>query len=68
MFLTPEQIEALTDTKRKDQQIRVLMDLGIRFMRSSSGRPKVLQAEVERVLLGGSKKQKSEPKFGNLNG
>ena len=58
MFLTPEQIEALTDARRKDRQIRVLMDLGIRFMRSSSGRPKALQAEVERVMPGGPKKQK----------
>jgi hypothetical protein len=68
MFLTPEQIEALTDAKRKDRQIQWLMDNGVRFVLSSAGRPKVLQFEIERVMLGGLVKKRLEPDFKQING
>ena len=68
MFLTHDELEELTDSPRKGRQIEWLMDHGIRFVTSLSGRPKVLQAEVERVMLGGSRKEKQQPNFDQLNG
>ena len=68
MFLTPDELEELTDSPRKGRQIKWLMDQGMRFVKSLSGRPKVLQAEVERVMLGGSRKEKQQPNFDQLNG
>jgi len=68
MFLTRDEIEDLTDAKHKDKQIQWLMDQGIRFVRSAAGRPKVLQAEVERVMLDGPVKKRLEPKFDRING
>jgi len=68
MFLTHDELEELTDSPRKGRQIEWLMDNGVRFVRSLSGKPKVLQAEVERVMLGGSRKEKQQPNFDQLNG
>jgi len=67
MFLTSDELKELTDSPRKNRQITWLLDHGIRFIESLSGRPKVLQAEVERVMLGGPVKQREQPKFENLN-
>ena len=68
MFLSRDEIEDLTDAKRKDRQIQWLMDNGIRFVCSSTGRPKVLQSEIERVMLGGPLKKRQEPDFNQING
>ena len=68
MFLTRDEIEDLTDAKRKDKQIKWLMDNGVRFVRSLAGRPKVLQSEIERVMLGGPAKKRQGPNFERLNG
>ena len=68
MFLTRDEIEDLTDAKRKDKQIQWLMDNGIRFVCSSTGRPKVLHSEIERVMLGGLVKDRQEPDFDQING
>ena len=68
MFLTRDEIEDLTDAKRKDKQIQWLMDNGIRFVCSSTGRPKVLQSEIERVMLGDLVKKLQEPDFSQING
>ena len=67
MFLTPEELRELTDSPRKDRQIQWLMDNGMKFARSLAGRPKVLQAEIERVMLGGSGKKTLQPDFNKLN-
>lgn len=48
MFLTPEELEALTDKQRSDAQIRWLIRNGYKFELSGAGRPKVLRS----VLLG----------------
>ena len=68
MFLTPDELNELTDSPRKDRQIAWLMEHGVRFVTSLSGRPKVLQVEIERVMLGGSHNQKQQPNFDKLNG
>jgi hypothetical protein len=68
MFLTRDEIENLTDAKRKDKQIKWLMENGIRFVRSSVGRPKVLQSEIERVMLGGLVDKRQAPDFKQING
>jgi hypothetical protein len=68
MFLKRDQIEDLTDAKRKDKQIQWLMDNSVRYVLSSVGRPKVLQSEIERVMLGGILKKRQEPDFKQING
>jgi len=68
MFLTHDELEELTDSPRKGRQIEWLMDHGVRFVTSLSGRPKVLQIEVERVMLGGSDNKYQQPKFDQING
>ena len=68
MFLSRDQIEDLTDAKRKDRQIQWLMDNGVRFVLSSTGRPKVLQSEIERVMLGVPANKRQQPDFGRING
>lgn len=51
MFLTPSDLQSLTDYKRAPQQIRWLRQHGYRFELSGAGRPKVLWQEVERHML-----------------
>jgi len=51
MFMTPEQLAALTDKKRAKDQIVWLSNRGYRFELSSIGRPKVLIAEIEAKML-----------------
>lgn len=51
MFLTPEELQSLTDRKRPADQARWLAANGYRFALSAAGRPKVLHAEVDRHLL-----------------
>ena len=53
MFLTPNEVVALTGRKRWRAQARTLEGMGLRYTLSAAGRPVVLQAEVERLLLGG---------------
>lgn len=54
MFLTPEEVVALTGYQRWSAQRRWLTQRGYRHDVLGSGRPVVLRAEVERHLLGGS--------------
>jgi hypothetical protein len=68
MFLSRDDLQELTDSPRKDRQIKWLLDHGVRFVVSLSGRPKVLQAEIERVMLGGLRNQSAQPNFTKLNG
>lgn len=52
MFLTPEQVELLTDAKKPSAQIRWLRAHEWPFEVSSKGRPKVL-ASVAQARMGG---------------
>jgi hypothetical protein len=47
MFLTPEELHALTDYKRPCDQMRWLREHGYPFEIGASGRPKVLRRIVE---------------------
>ena len=67
MFLSPDDLYELTDYIRPVDQRRWLKEHGFAHEIGASGRPKVLRAEVERHLLGGSKSKgtrlASEPKL-----
>lgn len=70
MFLTPDNLAELTGARRKARQIAALNDMGIRFVCAIDGRPKVLQAEVHRVMLGGQKNKQADtgPRFDQIHG
>lgn len=54
LFLTDEDLYALTDYKRSAEQLRWLGENNYAHSIGASGRPKVLRAEMERHLVGGS--------------
>ena len=54
LFLTPEDLYALTDYKRSAEQLRWLRENNYAHTTGASGKPKVLRAEMERHLVGGS--------------
>jgi hypothetical protein len=68
MFLTREDIKRLTGWIRKTKQAQELNAMGIRFTVTAAGEPKVLQAEVDRVMLGGPVVKPEEPNFDAING
>ena len=53
MFLTPTELTELTGLKRGSAQARWLAQAGIRHVLAADGRPRVLRAEVERLLSSG---------------
>lgn len=68
MFLTPEEITALTDYKRPADQIRWLTERGYRFEVGASGRPKVLRSVVEQRLgVSKSTHAPTAPRFDLVN-
>jgi hypothetical protein len=68
MFLTRAELTELTDSPRKGRQIQWLMAHGVRFTKSLADRPKVLHAEIERVMMGGNRTEKNKPDFTRING
>jgi hypothetical protein len=68
MFLTRDEVETLTDAKRHTKQAKALCDMGFRFTKTPAGHLKVLRAEVDRVMLGGSKYKLETPNFDHING
>ena len=67
MFLSKSELIELTDRSKSKLQIAWLSNNGYRFDVGAAGRAKVLQAEVDRKLLGGVKRQVS-PNFEHING
>lgn len=57
LFLTPEQLHEVTDLVQHAAQVRWLLARGWKFEISSTGRPRVLVAEMERHMLGGQQKR-----------
>jgi hypothetical protein len=53
MFLTADELVELTGLKRPGAQVRWLAAAGIRCLVAADGRPRVLRAEVERLLSSG---------------
>jgi hypothetical protein len=70
MFLSPEDLANLTDTKRVARQIEWLTNRGYKFDISITGRPKVLVKELESRLLSNKKapqKQRPAPRLDILD-
>lgn len=57
LFVSPEQLAEVTDLVQHAAQIRWLRARGYKFEISSTGRPRVLVAELERHMLGGQQKR-----------
>ena len=67
MFLTRDQLAELTDSPQRSRQMLWLNQSGIRFLVSVTGHPKVLQTELERVMLSELQAVDPEqPKWHNL--
>lgn len=68
MFLSREQLQELTDRKAADAQCKWLTANGYPFVRSASGKPKVLKSFVEHALGQQSMLPNTEtPNFAALN-
>lgn len=67
-LLTDAELEQLTDCKYAARQIEWLRDNGVRHLVGRSGRPKVLRAELDRILLGAVQSKPAEPDFESIDG
>jgi len=63
MFLTPEELETLTERKRKADQIAWLRGHRIPYLTGANGHPRVSRAYVENVLCGKPEANEPEPNF-----
>ena len=68
MFLTPDEIEELTERKRKADQAAWLRKHGIPFLIGANGHPRVSRSYVENVLAGRSDANQPEPNFAAIGG
>lgn len=68
LFLTPTDIEDLTDYKLPAKQCDWLRRNGIRHTIGRSGRPKVLKTELDRLLYGGVASAQENPDLSHING
>lgn len=50
MFLTPEELQQLTNRRRRDAQLLALRSMGIQHRRRPDGSVAVLKAHVEQVF------------------
>lgn len=63
MFLSREELEELTERKRKADQVAWLRKHRIPFLVSASGHPRVSRSFVESVLTGKRSVTEPEPNF-----
>jgi len=68
MFLTPEELEALTERMRKADQIEWLQKHRIPFLVGANGHPRVSRAYIENILSGRPELNRPEPNFAAING
>ncbi|MGH8651514.1 MAG: DUF4224 domain-containing protein [Gammaproteobacteria bacterium] len=61
MLLTKAQLAELTGYQRPSAIRRWLIDEGIKFLLGADGWPKVHEEEVERLMVGGRTKRRSQP-------
>jgi hypothetical protein len=61
LFLTDEEIQDLTERKRRSAQIRWLQRNGIKHTLSADGHPRVLRSHLERILGGSSRPAATQP-------
>lgn len=63
MFLSREELEALTERKRKAEQVAWLRMHRIPFLVGANGHPRVSRAFVENILAGRRSIAEPEPNF-----
>lgn len=68
MFLTAEELVALTGRPQKAMQIAWLRNQAWRFAVNATGHPVVAVAEAQRQLVGGGARVPAQPKWENLDG
>lgn len=68
IFVSDAEIRTLTDYTYCSKQCAWLQNNGIRYVVGSSGKPKVLRAELDRVLFGGIESKSFQPDFSDING
>jgi len=68
MFLTLEEVEALTERKRRADQIAWLRENRIPYMIGANGHPRVSRAYVENILSGRPEANNPEPNFAAIGG
>ena len=66
MFLNREELEALTERKRKADQIAWLRKHRIPYLIGANGHPRVSRTYVENVLAGRPEANEPEPNFAAL--
>ena len=66
MFLTSDEIEALTERKRKADQVAWLRKHRIPYLVGANGHPRVSRSFVENVLAGKRNHSEPEPNFDAL--
>ena len=66
MFLTREELEELTERKRKADQVAWLKRHRIPYLAGANGHPRVSRAFVENVLAGRRNANEPEPNFAAL--
>ena len=67
MFLTPDQLEDLTERKRKADQVAWLRKNRVPFFIGANGHPRVSRAYVENRLAGQSRPDYPEPNFAAID-
>lgn len=67
MFLTPEELETLSERKRKADQESWLKKHRIPYLPGANGHPRVSRAFVESVLAGKREAGDPEPNFAALD-
>lgn len=68
MFLSADELRALTGLKRKADQVRFLRGQGYVVELDANGRPLVLRAVVEARMGAVPSPSRAEPDFGALRG
>lgn len=66
MFLTPEELEALTERTRKADQIAWLRKNYIPYFEGANGHPRVSRAFIENALSGRPEPTEPQPNFAAL--
>lgn len=68
MFLTLEEIEALTERTRKKDQIEWLQKHGVPYLVGANGHPRVSRAYIESLLSGRTDASGPSPNFSAIGG
>jgi hypothetical protein len=67
VFLTATDLEELTGYRQRKRQVQWLTDNRIKFIRNRAGFPKVCQAEIDRIMIGGADSRKTQTQAPNFD-